>query len=182
MSDLAQKLIDAGLIQFGWFGEVPFTLHLDMLASYPDVLTQVVDEAQTVFGTAQATRLLCTADAIPFGVAHSLRSGIPLVYSRGSTDAPVFDLVGAYDIDHPTLLLTNSLGDKATLTPLIAGARRVGLEVHTLIPILEARDQLQADRLTVLPLLRLADVVRDLTDQQQLRANHAQAVLDWINS
>ncbi|MCZ2095261.1 MAG: hypothetical protein LC121_03125, partial [Anaerolineae bacterium] len=129
---LAQGLIDAGLIQFGWFwrgGEtVPVALHLDMLASYPDLLQLVALEAQNKVAGLHANRLLCAANALPFGIAFSLRSGVPLVYSRSSADAPVFDLVGAYDIGHPALLLTNSVGDGDAHAALVSAARRVGLE------------------------------------------------------
>src|SRR4051794_36965583 len=101
-----------------------------MLVSYPDILDQAALEAQSIVSTLNVTRLLCTPDAIPFGVAVSLRTGIPLVYSRGAGEAPVFDLIGAYDIDHPTLLLTNSVGWNEFPAALVKGAHRVGLEVH----------------------------------------------------
>lgn len=183
---LAHGLLDAGLIQFGWFrrdgASVPVALHLDMLASYPDLLQQAALEAQNKVAGLRANRLLCTADALPFGVAVSLGCGVPLVYSRGTTDAPVFDLVGAYDIGHPALLLTNSLGDGDTHSLLVSAARRVGLETHALLTILEVRPAPQPDDLAVMPLLRLADIVREMGDDRRLAAGHARAVLDWIES
>ncbi len=183
---LARGLLDAGLIQFGWFrhdgASVPVALHLDMLASYPDLLQQAALEAQDKVAGLPANRLLCTADALPFGVAVSLRCGVPLVYSRGTTDSPVFDLIGAYDIGHPALLLTNSVGDGDAHTPLVSAARRVGLETHTVLSILEVRPAPQPDGITVLPLLRLADIVREMGDDGRLAAGHVRAVLDWIES
>jgi hypothetical protein len=188
ISPLAQLLIDAGLIQFGWFrrGEetgtfsetCPFSLHLDMLASYPAALAAVVDAAQTAAQGVEFDRLLCPFDAVPFGVALGLRTGVPLVYSRGSGDQPVSDLIGAYDIGHPALLLTNSVGWEAYPTPLIAGARRVGLKVHTLLTILETRRVKQA--VAVISLLRLGELVGDMEAAGRIPARHAQAVLEWV--
>jgi len=180
MNPLAQRLMDTGLIQFGWFqnggATQPFALSLDMLASYPDILDQAASQAEAILSSLQVTRLICTTNAVPFGVAVSLRTGIPLVYSRGAGEAPVFDLIGAYDIGHPTLLLTNSLGWNDSPTTLIKGACRVGLEVHTALPILEVRSE--PSDFSVKPLLRLADMVNEL----DLPPHHAQAVLQWINS
>ena len=106
---------------------------------------------------------------MPFGVALSLRTGIPLVYSRGAGEAPVFDLVGAYDIGHPALLLTNSVGWRGSPDTLVKRARRVGLEVHTLLPIIEASALIAApDELPMLPLLRLDEIVRELAQEGQL--------------
>ncbi len=186
MTDFAQLLLDAGLIQFGWFQRdgalCPFSLDLDMIASYPRALERAAVEAQAALAGVQVDRLLCTADAVPFGTALSLRTGIPLVYSRGSTDAPVFDLVGAYDIGHPAALVTNALGWGHFPADLIKGARRVGLEVHTIVPILEARHDPAPDGLSILPLLRLADLAHELHAAGQLAPEHAQAVSDWLNS
>ena len=184
MNPLARRLLDAGLIQFGWFqhGEttLPFSLGLDMLASYPDILDQAAGEAQIVLSSLNATRLLATPDALPFGVAVSLCTGIPLVYSRGAGETPVFDLIGAYDIGHPTVLLTNSIGWNDPPTELVKGARRVGLEVHTAITILEAQP-ISAD-FSVIPLLSLTDIARNLEAKGQLPAAHAQAVLQTLQS
>lgn len=183
INPLAKRLIDVGLIQFGWFqhngATLPFSVNLDMLASYPAILDQAAREAQDVAETLGATRLLCTADAVPFGVAVSLRTGIPLVYSRGAGEAPVFDLIGAYDIGHLTLLLTNSLGWNESPSALVKGARRVGLEVHTLVTLLEVHPE--ASDFAVMPLLHLADVVRNMEAEGLLPRQHVQAVLDWIN-
>lgn len=182
MNALANLLLDAGMIQFGWFQQrgdtLPFALELDMLASYPAVLRAVVEAAQAGMAAVSATRLLCTADSVPFGVGCALQTGIPLVYSRGSDDAPVFDLVGAYDIGHTTLLLANT--PKSIPPALIAGARRVGLNVRSVVPILELRPLPVPDDVAVLPLLRLADVVRDCVAEGRLAAKHAQAVLVWL--
>jgi orotate phosphoribosyltransferase len=183
VNPLARCLLDAGLIQFGWFRRgdttLPFSINLDMLASYPGILNQAAEAAQEITEAQEVTRLLCTVDAIPFGVAVSQRTGIPLVYSRGVGEAPVFDLVGAYDIGHPTLLLTNSVEWNESLFALVKGARQVGLEVHTMVVILEIHPG-ESD-VAVIPLLRLADVVRDMDAEGQLPQNQVQVVLQSLN-
>ncbi len=166
MNPLVQHLIEAGLIQFGWFQrdglDLPVMLRLEMLVSYPETLNLLVQTAQELFPQVNANRLLCSADSVPFGVGFSLQTGIPLVYSRGTDSAPVFDLVGAYDIGHPALLITNTVGWQQSPERLIRAARSVGLEIHTLLTILEVRPIAPPDGITVLPLLRLSDLVRDL--------------------
>ncbi len=183
MNVLASLLLDAGLIQFGWFHQghttLPFSVELEMLASYPAVLQAVVERAQTALDGLAVTRLLCRADALPFGVAYALRSGIPLVYSRSSTQELVFDLVGAYDIGHPTLLLANTVD--GALPNLIAGARRVGLEVSAVVTLLELRPVAAAGEVRVVPLLRLGDLVREAVQDGRLVPAHAQALQAWID-
>jgi hypothetical protein len=151
---------------------------LDMLASYPAALEAVTNAAQAAVKGEKFDRLLCTFDALPFGVALGLRTGIPLVYSRGSADQPVSDLIGAYDIGHPALLLTNSVGWEAYPEPLIKGAKRVGLEVHTLLTILEARPATEG--VTALSLLRLVDMVGEMEAAGRLATRHAQSVREWL--
>jgi hypothetical protein len=99
------------------------------------------------------------------------------VYSRGSGDQPVSDLIGAYDIGHPALLLTNSVGWEAYPAALISGAKRVGLEVHTLLTILETRPVNEGVK--VLSLLRLGDVVNAIEAAGRIPVRHALAVRDW---
>ena len=149
-----------------------------MLASYPAALEAVIMAAQVAVQGVIFDRLLCPFDALPFGVALGLRTGVPLVYSRGSAEQPVSDLIGAYDIGHPALLLTNSVGWEAHPDHLIKGAKRVGLETHTLLTILETRPVTEGVK--VVPLLRLSDMVGELEAVGRIPARHAQIVRDWL--
>jgi hypothetical protein len=181
---LAQQFIEAGLIQFGWFRRenetVPFDLHLEMLGSYPDILVQAAHEAHGLVGEMDVTRLLSSQDSLPFALAYSLHCRIPLVYSQGIFENPAFDLVGAYDIGHSTLLLCNTIGWGVSMSTLLQGARRVGLEVHTVLTILEVSTITSTEVLTVLPLLRLTDIVQTLNSSGRLSDGHAKAVQEWI--
>lgn len=98
-------MLRAGLVQFGLFGPdgAPVKLNCELLPAYPDILAQVAASAAEIATQPLPDRLVCTAQAVPLGVALSLRTGVPLVYSRGSDGPGVEDLVGAYDVGHPAL-------------------------------------------------------------------------------
>lgn len=182
--ELTRLLLETGLMQFGRFNSasepIPFRFSLEVLPAYPDVLRILVARANTLLTSVYANRLLCTADALPFGVGLSLETDIPLVYSRGSKDAPVYDLVGAYDIGHPALLLTNVLGDFEPVAQLMAGAQRVGLEIHMMLAIVDLGIATIPHDKRLLALLRLPDVIEALSQSGQLPQAHARTVQQWI--
>ena len=180
MADLAELLLEAGLIQFGAFEEqgrmAPYQLHLELLPSYPDILEQVVTEVAARLGPVD--HLLCTADAVPVGVALGLRKSLPLVYSRGSDAPAVSDLVGAYDIGHKAALIVTSLADVARTQRLIDGARRVGLDTQQLIAVVDTGARLADTPYSAL--LTMSALVDDLAAHHLLPAGQAQAVHDWM--
>jgi len=183
---IGQRLIQSGLIQFGAFPRqgsiVPFDLSLALIGSYPDLLRDLANNAAERLAGVTVTRLLATSEAIPFGVALSLRLSVPLVYSKGTGTSPVDDLVGAYDIGHPALLITNSVGFDQSIEALVKGARRVGLEVHTLITLLECRvTPLVELGVDVVPLVRLSDLVDQLVAAGELPTGQAALVKQWIS-
>lgn len=149
-----------------------------MLASYPAAYGAVVEATLAAAQGVAFDRLLCPFDAVPLGAALSLRTGVPLVYSRGSGDQPVNDLIGAYDIGHPALLVTTSMGWEPYPQALVSGAKRVGLEVHAVLTILETRST--AENVIILPLLRMADVVDELEGAGRIPLRQAQAARAWL--
>lgn len=60
-----------------------------------------------------------------------------MVCGRGRGEPVVRDLVGAYDINHPTLLLTNTYSGDAPLGKLSREANRVGLKTKYLLALAE---------------------------------------------
>ena len=180
MADLAQLLLEAGLIQFGSFvvGDrtAPYQLHLELLPSYPDILEWVIDAVAARVGAVD--QLLCSADAVPVGVGVGLKLRLPLVYSRGSHEPAVSDLVGAYDIGHRAAFITTALQNVERTSHLVAGARRVGLDTRQLISVIDSGVRL--DSLPFESLLRLADVVDDLASRGLLPEGQARAVHDWM--
>ncbi|MBI5669935.1 MAG: hypothetical protein HZC41_18225 [Chloroflexi bacterium] len=183
---LIPLLMETGLVQFGRFqtgaGTRPFLLSLDYLPAYPDVLKQVTQAAVRELDGLAIHRLVATADAVPLGVALSLATDLSLVYSRGQREEAVYDLVGAYNIGHAAVLVCTVLADIGPLLPFIAAARRVGLEIHTLLAVLDLDIQDAIPDVTVKSLLTLPTVITALSSQGVLPAGQAQAVLEWIQA
>lgn len=175
MNTLLRAICNARLIQFGLFreatGPTPVRFGFEMLASYPDLLLRI---AQTV-PTPDSERLLCTYDALPFAIALSLERNIPLVYPQYVADH--WDLVGAYDIGHPTVLVTNVRGFDEPVSSLIAQARRVGLHVTSMTAIVDTGRSTIAQDVT--SLFTLEEIVRELTEAGELPVGQAKAVRDW---
>src|SRR5690606_26879423 len=182
MADLVQMLLKTGLLQFGRFavqsGWKPYRLNLHMLPSYPDVLGALIEEAVPAVG--EVDRLVAAADAIPFGVGLSLCTGIPLVYSRGTDEAPVYDLVGAYDIGHPALLAAGSLNSPELMSRLIGRAKQVGLEIEGVIAVVD-EGLFQSSPVRIHALVKLPSVVEMLVKNDQLPAGQGQMVREWLN-
>lgn len=176
--NLLDQLMSAGLIQFGWFaadGQTePVRFQLEMLASYPDILIEVADRlAQRL---PRAERLLSPADAVPLATAVAVKAGIPLVYSQGGESEPAFDLVGAYDIGHPAVLVT-SVSGYALHTRLLETARRVGLNVHAYAAIIDLG---MASSLPVVSLFQMTEVLSGLHAGGVIPAGQAEAVESWL--
>ena len=183
MPDLTTMLLDAGLLQFGRFAGVngwePYQLNLQWLPSYPAILRQMADESQPLIG--QVDHLLSTASALPLGLALSLCHGLPLVYSRGNGDAPVFDLVGAYDIGHPALLVVERSRDLVGIEPLVERARSVGLEIQNALVIVD-EGALPLYNLNVSALVYLPALIDPLVARGRLPEGHGAVLRDWFNS
>lgn len=181
-TDLTLLLLETGLLQFGRFAQGadwrPYRLNLEMLPSYPDVLEQIIEWASSKTG--KVDHLVCLPSALPFGVGLSLRTSVPLVYSRGTQDAPVFDLVGAYDIGHPAALLANDLTQLEDVERLWTEARCVGLDIRRVLVIVD-EGQPVPEKYGLEALLLLPDMVRQLIATRRLPAGHGQSTLDWLN-
>jgi hypothetical protein len=182
---LIRALIETGLVQFGRFHHTaemqPFRISLEMLPSYPDVLRMIVAEARLLLAGIRTNRLVCTVDSLPLGMGLSLEIDIPLVYSRGSNDAPVYDLVGAYDIGHPAVLITNVLADFAAIGRLITKANQVGLEINSVLAIINIGTGTALPDTQVVELLSLTNVLSELSRSGDLSAWQARAIRGWID-
>jgi hypothetical protein len=176
---LADDLLDTGLLQFGLFnGSAPCKLSLEMLPSYPDVLRRLVADALSKCEIAAYSRLLSVWDVLPFAVALGLESDVPVVYSQGSDADSVFDLIGAYDVGHPALLVVN-IWRHGSYDQLINRARHVGLEITGVLAVISL--QLAAsNRLEVTALLPLSDTIRELVRGGKIPPQQAQAVQTWL--
>lgn len=181
MTAIASFLIESGLLQFGRFetphGWRPFTLNLEYLPSYPQVLAAIT--AETVALLPDVEYLLAMADAVPYGISVGVALHKPVVYSRGTDAAPVADLVGAYDIGHTGALLTSVLEDGKALMRLAANARSVGVDARFAVAILDLGYSAVPD-MEIHALVRLPDAVTRLADERLIPSGQVDAVRAWI--
>lgn len=188
---LAIALARDGLIQFGRFvrgdGAIwPVAVHLLWLPSYPALLRQTAAALVPLLEEMDAERLLTTSDAIPLGTALSLQSGLPMTYPYGDVRdyTAAYAIEGAYDVGHPTVLLSDVLIDGGQARQITALARRVGLDVHTVLAVLDlglgAREQLTAMGCAVHSALVLRDVLPTLEAGGFLSPLMRGAVEAWL--
>jgi len=175
---LLRAIIDNGLLQFGWFAGQPFRHNLHMLPSYPVLLRDLSYQLRQSIDVSQFDHLLCAYDSLPLAVIVSQATGIPLVYSQGSDAPPARDLVGAYDVGHPALLIANTWNGRDEALALIRAAGRVGLDVVQVQCALLTTAN--SGELPVRSLLNLSDVVDDLVANGMLPVGQAEAVKKWM--
>lgn len=185
MTDLTRALFEAGLVQFGRFERAeenihPFRLYLEMLPAYPALLRACADASVTLLEGQQIERLLCDDDSLPLGVCISQQTGIPLVYSRGRGEAAISDLVGAYDVGHPTTLILNTADNPEKIARHIQNAGRVGLEVRMMIILCAMTEMTSQITVPAYAVLQLHEIVRHLMEQGDLPMAQGQAVIDWL--
>lgn len=187
MDSLALSLARAGLIQFGRFvqpdGAIwPLAVHLRWLPSYPALLRDTAAALADLLPGLAADRLLTTADAIPIGTALALYSGLPMVYPYGDHRGAI---EGAYDVGHPTVLLSDVLIDPGQAAALARQARQVGLEIRAVLAVLDlgrgAREPLHAAGYTVHCLLTVRDVLPLLEQDGLLPPAMRVAVERWLS-
>jgi hypothetical protein len=177
---IADLLLEAGLIQFGYFTQgnqtLPLRLSLNLLPAYPQVLNRVAEQLVKEAAKYHIERFLCDAESLPTGVAVSLLSGIPLVYSQGGAREAVYDLIGAYDVGHPTALILNVLENQQKITRLSNAARRVGLEVRAVCVVVTIHPLDSVGS----ALVDIGTLTRELVSQQRLSQQHGDAVVNWL--
>ena len=170
-------LLECGLLQFGTFAEEPLRFHHELLPSFPGLLQKLA--LQAAIHVTGVDRLLAAPDAMAWATAVALETGLPLVHSRGRDEASVYDLVGAYDIGHPTLLLTCVVNDEFELLALVNRAHTVGLEVKAAVVML-GDGHVSLGPVPLMSLFSLPQVVNQLVDEGTLPAGHGAKVQRWL--
>ena len=183
-SQLLDGLLTAGLIQFGRFagtnGFDPLRLHLELLPSYPQALADAAHALDGLTADMHYDFVIAAPDALALATALSQRRGLPLVYSRGRGETPTHDLVGAYDVGHPALLVSLIHDDARALDRLIRSAASVGLETAAAAALIDfdsSTDMNQRPRRTVWTLRGLVD---DLVGQGIIPHDQAVAIREWL--
>jgi len=181
-SNLINQLLDAGIIQFGRFRQenriVPFRFIFDYLTAYPELLSQIATVGEQRISGNPIDRLIAAPDSMALGVAFSLKSGVPLVYSKGIGGSIAHDLVGAYDSGHSTILVTMELLNTSPLESLIKNCEHVGLRIQGILTLLNFSTRIP--NLPVLAILDFADVIHNLTKSGMLPRGQADEVLMWL--
>lgn len=175
---LIEAIQAAQLIQFGRFqrGNTiwPVNVQLEMLPSYGEILSMAADQLAGFSNNVE--RLVCDIDSLPLALAISLRLSLPLVYSRYNVGiAP--ELVGAYDIGHPAILIVNSTG-VVDHTQFVRSAGRVGLVITAIYALLDYGIDLsfpESQRL-----FTLEEYVDFLVSNNKLPAGQASSVTTWL--
>lgn len=183
--ELIEHLLDAGLIQFGAFYTdrlvKPVALHLEMLSSYPDALSEAADRVSALLShEAQVDRLLCSVDAMGLATATALKMNKPLVYvweQRGETT-----LIGAYDIGHPTALILNHNADLSAAQRLIHSAKRVGLDVVIIATLVGVRTLEKLDAANCRAVFPLVDAVSRAESERRIPPGQGEAARRWLTS
>ena len=178
---LALSLLQTGLLQFGHFVEADtersWKLNTALLPSYPDVLWQLGQMGQQHITNMTIDRLLSRkGDAQHVAQAMSFASRVPLVYHGRDTGNPVLDLVGAYDVGHPTCLIVNDAATSLADGSLLAEASRVGLDVIAIIAIYTTGLPLSSDKPVHL-LLDIPALARSLATSAHIPVRLADLVL-----
>lgn len=176
---IAEQMLETGILQLGSFMTngtyMPYRLRFDMLAAYPDLLQTLVDETPEI--PPEIDRLLSASGCVPYASALSLKYDISLVYSRGSEDAAVYDLVGAYDVGHPTCLIVNTVSSQTV--ELIEKAAQGGLNVKSLLVLMKTTNSGMVDLPTVY-VSDLADAIQTLKKTMLIPYQQAQTVLTYL--
>lgn len=195
MNHFEDLLFKYGILQFGRFitstGQTqPFRLNLNLLPSYPDALQLAATEIHTHINQQQITpeRILCKVDAIPLATLISTKTNIPLIYSRQQNELTVHDLVGAYDINHPTLLILNTYDGNPEFPNFIHNVNRVGLKVNHIftlinihIPYPAFSDGLSGEKFECSELTKLATLTESAFKRGIITEQHKKMVLTWID-
>jgi orotate phosphoribosyltransferase len=181
---LLMMFLENGLLQFGRFERegqfVPILLNLELMPSYPETLQYIAGQAAENIGDS-FERIVCTADSLALGTAISLKTNIPLVYSRGKGEIPVHDFVGAYDVGHPALLVMNVLQGATEVEQFIAQAKKVGLHIHQVFAVTDTgKYQLDNTEINVNVLMPLSEIIDASEQQGYLAHGQANAVRDWM--
>ncbi len=182
MNNLLQGYLKTGIIQFGSFQQPdgtfwPIKTNFLLLPSYPDLIHATAKTLAPILLNTGCDRLLTTRATIPLGAVLSVEANIPLTYPYGEAQAitNAFVIEGAYDVGHPTTLLTDVLNEN--LQPMLSAARQVGLHIHDVLCIFTLRRPPSIEGIRIHSLLDFAAEIETLdTISPHLR----RVVIDWL--
>lgn len=183
MDELLRAFHENGLIQFGRFitheqDIEPLLISFEFLPSYPQLLTQTAQRLKMLCGETFGAFdfLFCAAEGIPLGMAMSLQTDRPLLYSTHRA-AHARDFIGAYDVGHPAVLIVPVFDDEEKITRLARDVQRVGLEMVGIVSLLKLS---APHRLHVVSLYDIDTVLDTFGTQGWLPATQESQVRQWL--
>ncbi|HLA43976.1 MAG TPA: hypothetical protein VJZ27_11095 [Aggregatilineales bacterium] len=190
---LIEHYTEAGIIQFGRFEQpdgsfAPVSLNFLLLPSFPALMQATAKALLPLLQSIHADRLLSTLDAIPLGAVLSVESAIPLTYPHGEakTYTSAFVIEGAYDVGHPTALLTYTLVDSSDAQSIMQSARKVGLNVRDVLCLFSIGErgiqELATENVRVHALFDFADALDILQAQGILPSTFRNYLHTWLQT
>lgn len=181
---IANQLLDTGLLQIGLFNEPDkpktYRLRLDMLPCYPALFQQIVADTAKHLSLQDFDYILADADAAVIAGAIANQAACKLVYSRGRGEPIAIDLIGAYDVGHTSICITNTTDDIS-----LAFERRavsVGLMTVRYLSIINTELSIHGSDIDVIGVYNLRDIVLDLENENRLPSKQVQAILQETQS
>lgn len=176
---VADQLFTCGLIQFGRFQQTNsvalMRMQLEFAASYPQFLNDLADEMLSLLDIRRFERLVSTIDAVPLASLLSVKTGVPLIYSRGSGNFTSADLIGAFYVGHPAcLVLLDDQAAQPHMALWINNALAAGLQIEHVVGVIGEPEK---SAVTANYLFTPRDLVLSLLDQRLLPQQVAQSVL-----
>lgn len=176
MYDLIRLFLDTGLLQFGSFDRIPFRWNFEYLPSYPNVLVEIAERLEPQLQPAD--HLVSAPSMLPFALALSLKTGIPLAYGIGDADNKP-TIVGAYDIGHPAILVMEVIEDEQAVIEYVRYAGRVGLDIVQVVTIIRV-GRLERLDLPHTALLDMESVVLELYQRSHITAFQHETIRRWL--
>jgi hypothetical protein len=171
-----RNLWQAGLIQAGSFGSSPFQARMELLPSYPELMRAVADIWIEHVRILQPERLLAVHEAAVLAGIVSVATSIPLVVHTGLGGTPVQKVIGAYDVGHPTVLL--SLTPPDARSQQLTEASQVGLDVIARLSVFSSVDVASPDHAAV----TLAQVLEVMATHALIPSAMLKHLRDWIKN
>lgn len=178
---LMDSLLRVGAIQYGRFeqkglpGEfTPLVLHLDLLPSYPALLTALAKAITPLTQIEGVTHLLAMPSVISLGTLVGVFGGLPLVYPLHG------EIAGAYDFNVPTVLLTDALSDGAAESTLLRQAKREGLDVHAVIAVFDFERQIEGLNIERRSWRTISQLLHESEQAGKLNATMRATVQRWL--
>jgi len=145
--NLLHDYINTGMIQFGRFKQPdgkmnPISINFLLMPSFPKVMQATAKALTPLINQTNTNRLLTTRATTPLGAALAIESDIPMTYPYGEAQAHTnaYIIEGAYDVGHPTTLLSYTIADPANIDAMLVPAEKVGLTITNIVSLFTIGD------------------------------------------